>query len=247
MKNKKIYLFGFSKWKRNFIKPFFPDSELIFVEDYRKVPKNVSLYIWGMKDNIELLNFCKENFIKISKVEDGFIRSISLGSDLTRPYSLIVDSSGIYIDPRTSSDLENILQNSDFDAKIKDEAKKLVEKILENKFSKYNSLSHKNIKLHTKENQKIILIPAQVEDDASMIYGGLGFDTLKLLQTVRQNNQDAFIIYKTHPDVVSGNRKGLKDRNIILKYCDKVLEDIVLYLFVMKYILSLQQLDLMHF
>lgn len=226
MKNKKIYLFGFSKWKRNFIKPFFPDSELIFVEDYRKVPKNVSLYIWGMKDNIELLNFCKENFIKISKVEDGFIRSISLGSDLTRPYSLIVDSSGIYIDPRTSSDLENILQNSDFDAKIKDEAKKLVEKILENKFSKYNSLSHKNIKLHTKENQKIILIPAQVEDDASMIYGGLGFDTLKLLQTVRQNNQDAFIIYKTHPDVVSGNRKGLKDKNIILKYCDIVLEDI---------------------
>jgi len=125
LKNKKIYLFGFSKWKRNFIKPFFPDSELIFVEDYRKVPKNVSLYIWGMKDNIELLNFCKENFIKISKVEDGFIRSISLGSDLTRPYSLIVDSSGIYIDPRTSSDLENILQNSDFDAKIKDKQKNL--------------------------------------------------------------------------------------------------------------------------
>ena len=70
MKNKKIYLFGFSKWKRNFIKPFFPDSKQIFVEDYRKVPKNVSLYIWGMKDNIELLNFCKENFIKILKVED---------------------------------------------------------------------------------------------------------------------------------------------------------------------------------
>lgn len=48
LKNKKIYLFGFSKWKRNFIKPFFPDSELIFVEDYKKVPKNVSLYMFGV-------------------------------------------------------------------------------------------------------------------------------------------------------------------------------------------------------
>lgn len=208
------------------MKPFFPEFDMIFLDDYKKIPKNSNLYIWGMKDNLEVIDFCKENYIKISKVEDGFIRSVSLGSDLTRPYSLIVDKSGIYIDPRKPSDLENILQNHIFTEKEKEKSKNLIEKIVENRFSKYNILSHKELKLNTKANQKIILIPAQVEDDASMIYGGMGFDTLKLIQTVRKNNIDAFIVYKTHPDVVSGNRKGLKDKNIILEYCDAVIEDI---------------------
>ncbi|MEE6577118.1 hypothetical protein VWM48_09775, partial [Campylobacter coli] len=39
-----------------------------------------------------------------------------------------------------------------------------------NKFSKYNGLKHETLNFNT--NKKIILIPAQVEDDASMILGG---------------------------------------------------------------------------
>ncbi|WP_438830655.1 capsular polysaccharide export protein, LipB/KpsS family, partial [Campylobacter coli] len=75
-------------------------------------------------------------------------------------------------------------------------------------------------------NKKIILIPAQVEDDASLILGGAGFDTLKLLQSVRAANKDAFIVFKSHPDVLSGNRKVLKDNDIILKYCDEIIENV---------------------
>lgn len=224
--NKKIYFYGFSRWKRAFMKSFFQDRDIVFLDNYTKTPSNSELYIWGMKDNLEIIDFCNKNSIKISKVEDGFIRSISLGSDLTRPYSIVVDHSGIYIDPRKPSDLENILQNHIFTEEEKKESENLIEKIVKNRFSKYNLLSHKELKLNAKANQKIILIPAQVEDDASMIYGGMDFDTTKLLKSVRENNPNAYIIYKTHPDVVSGNRKGLKEKNIILKYCDIVIEDI---------------------
>ncbi|MCW1580396.1 capsular polysaccharide biosynthesis protein, partial [Campylobacter jejuni] len=74
---------------------------------------------------------------KISLVEDGFIRSISLGSDLTRPFSLIVDDKGLYIDPNKPSKLEE-LQNEIFDENMLNRAKKYYKKsLLENRFSKY--------------------------------------------------------------------------------------------------------------
>ncbi|EAJ6191998.1 capsular polysaccharide biosynthesis protein, partial [Campylobacter lari] len=178
--------------------------------------------IWGKKYDKTLLakDFNNEIFL----VEDGFLRSVFLGSDLTRPFSLIVDSKGLYVDPSKPSDLEDILQNHEFDESLRQRAKKLITTITQNKFSKYNGLKHEKLNFNT--NKKIILIPAQVEDDASMILGGAGYDTLKLLQSVRKANENAFIVFKPHPDVLSGNRKGLKDKSIILKYCDEIIEDV---------------------
>ena len=85
-------------------------------------------------------------------------------------------------------------------------------------------MQHRDLKINT--SKKIILIPAQVEDDASMILGGMGYTTLVLLQEVRDKNPEAYILYKPHPDVLSGNRKGLMDKSVILKYCDCILEDV---------------------
>jgi capsular polysaccharide export protein len=42
---------------------------------------------------------------------------------------------------------------------------------------------------------------------------------------VRQNNPAAYLIYKPHPDVVSGNRKGAVDKLTLKSYCDQVLLD----------------------
>ncbi|OCX43208.1 capsule biosynthesis protein [Campylobacter ornithocola] len=224
-----LYFLGFSKWKREFIKPFFKakNNKIIFLnslDELYKVKLNSKdkIFIWGKKYDKVLLakDFSNEIFL----VEDGFLRSVFLGSDLTRPFSLIVDSKGLYVDPNNPSDLEDILQNYEFDDSLKQRAKKLIVTITQNKFSKYNGLKHKNLVFNT--NKKIILIPAQVEDDVSMILGGSGFDTLKLLQSVREANENAFIVFKPHPDVLSGNRKGLKDKSIILKYCDEIIENI---------------------
>ncbi|WP_257942049.1 capsular assembly complex, KDO transferase KpsC (double domain) [Campylobacter lari] len=224
-----LYFLGFSKWKREFVRPFFEakNNKIIFLNSLAALYKaNLNpedkIFIWGKKYDKALLakDFNNEIFL----VEDGFLRSVFLGSDLTRPFSLIVDSKGLYVDPSKPSDLEDILQNHIFDESLKQRAKKLIITITQNKFSKYNGLKHEKLNFNT--NKKIILIPAQVEDDASMILGGAGYDTLKLLQSVRKANENAFIVFKPHPDVLSGNRKGLKDKNIILKYCDEIIENV---------------------
>ncbi|WP_257939169.1 capsular polysaccharide biosynthesis protein [Campylobacter lari] len=224
-----LYFLGFSKWKREFVRPFFEakNNKIIFLNSLDELYKaNLNpedkIFIWGKKYDKALLakDFNNEIFL----VEDGFLRSVFLGSDLTRPFSLIVDSKGLYVDPSMPSDLEDILQNHIFDESLKQRAKKLISTITQNKFSKYNGLKHEKLNFNT--NKKIILIPAQVEDDASMILGGAGYDTLKLLQSVRKTNENAFIVFKPHPDVLSGNRKGLKDKSIILKYCDEIIENV---------------------
>ncbi|EGJ4816185.1 capsular polysaccharide biosynthesis protein [Campylobacter lari] len=224
-----LYFLGFTLWKRWFMKPFFKakNNKIIFLNSLAALYKaNLNpedkIFIWGKKYDKTLLakDFNNEIFL----VEDGFLRSVFLGSDLTRPFSLIVDSKGLYVDPSKPSDLEDILQNHIFDESLKQRAKKLITTITQNKFSKYNGLKHEKLNFNT--NKKVILIPAQVEDDASMILGGAGFDTLKLLQSVRKANENAFIVFKPHPDVLSGNRKGLKDKSIILKYCDEIIEDV---------------------
>ncbi|EGK8010609.1 capsular polysaccharide biosynthesis protein [Campylobacter lari] len=224
-----LYFLGFTLWKRWFMKPFFKakNNKIIFLnsldELYKaKLNSEDKIFIWGKKYDKSLLakDFNNEIFL----VEDGFLRSVFLGSDLTRPFSLIVDSKGLYVDPSKPSDLEDILQNHIFDESLKQRARKLITTITQNKFSKYNGLKHEKLNFNT--DKKIILIPAQVEDDASMILGGAGYDTLKLLQSARKANENAFIVFKPHPDVLSGNRRGLKDKSIILKYCDEIIENV---------------------
>ncbi len=238
----RLFMLGITLWKRHFIKPFFnaKDNEIIFLNSLKslagyKLKENDKFFIWGKRIDYNTLKSTLvkkaqdedlSNFTpKISLTEDGFIRSISLGSDLTRPFSLIIDDKGLYIDPNKASKLEEHLQNEIFDENMLNRAKNIIKILLENRFSKYNGLKHENLKINAKIGQKIILIPAQVEDDASMILGGFGLSTLDLLKEVRSKNQDAYIIFKPHPDVLSGNRVGLKDETLILEFCDEIVKD----------------------
>ncbi|EIV6439833.1 capsular polysaccharide biosynthesis protein [Campylobacter jejuni] len=238
----RLFMLGFTLWKRYFIRPFFKakDNKIIFLNSLKslaryKLKENDKFFIWGKRIDYNALKTTlikkaqDENLLhfipKISLVEDGFIRSISLGSDLTRPFSLNVDDKGLYIDPNKASKLEELLQNEIFDENMLNRAKNIIKILLENRFSKYNGLKHENLKINAKIGQKIILIPAQVEDDVSMILGGFSLSTLDLLKEVRAKNQDAYIIFKPHPDVLSGNRVGLKDETLILEFCDEIVKD----------------------
>lgn len=214
--------------------PFFDPKHmetLLFCDSLKEaVTKNLNsddtIYIWGRKNHKEVYEYAKVNEIKICVVEDGFIRSVSLGSDLTQPFSLVVDTQGIYFDPSTPSDLEKILSEHSFDDAIRSRAADLISTIVKTKFSKYNGLEHKKIELDASaRGKKIILVPGQVEDDASILLGAFGQTTLDLLSQARSSCKDGYIIYKPHPDVLSGNRKGLKEKSVALKYCDLVVEN----------------------
>ena len=227
---KQTYFFGFSRWKRRFTKPFFPNAKIVFCATLadgitKGLEGQSKIYIWGKKSFPEVEAYAKEKNISLHRVEDGFIRSVSLGSDLTKAYSLVVDNRGIYFDPTQESDLEHILNTAVFDDALKERAKKLQQYLVENKISKYNIYQDKALELKgLKEGQMIIMVPGQVEDDASIKYGAQGMTNLELLQESRKNAPDAYIIYKPHPDVLAGNRIGNIEETEALKYCDTIIE-----------------------
>ncbi|NNF23582.1 MAG: capsular polysaccharide biosynthesis protein [Rhodobacteraceae bacterium] len=141
------------------------------------------------------------------RIEDGFLRSRGLGAALTPPLSLVTDGLGIYYDPTAPSDLERLIAESlDLpDAEI-ERSRALIARLIADGLSKYNNsaaLPPELPKGHT------ILVPGQVEDDASIEKGAVAERTnLDLLARARSENPSAVILYKPHPDVVAGLRKG---------------------------------------
>jgi len=235
MGSKKAFFFGFSYWKRNFIEPFFPEydqivfcSSLVQAKESGFNPESVAV-IWGKKPFSDVEEYVQHHHMKLLRVEDGFIRSVGLGSDLTRPYSLIVDSRGIYFDPSQESDLEYLLNHTQFDSKLIARAKNLMETIVSKEISKYNAAKKTQWFIGEASRGKvIILVPGQVEDDASVILGTSGMNNLLLLQAVREASPDAYIVFKPHPDVVAGNRKGHVTQEEAMRYCNEVVTDVPL-------------------
>ena len=229
-----LYFFGFSGWKQKYVTAFFPSlqgNSIFFCNTLNDVlskglKQDAKLYIWGKKHFPDVEAYAHKHHTPIVRVEDGFIRSVSLGSDLTKPYSLVADSRGIYFDPSKESDLEHILNTCTFSDTTIRRAQNLQRYLTEKRISKYNSHPDKKICLEgLQPSQTVVLVPGQVEDDASIIFGAGRMTNLALLKAARENAPDAFIIYKPHPDVLAGNRKGHIERQTALHYCNTVITD----------------------
>ena len=75
--------------------------------------------------------------------------------------------------------------------------------------------------------RRTILVPGQVEDDAAMRRGGARLRTnLDLLRAVRRENPDAILLYKPHPDVESGMRRGAVPPTEAARLADRVLSGV---------------------
>lgn len=210
---------GFSSWKRAFITDFLgPASSVRFIQNDHPQPLELegrdSLVVWGQKATEELKALCRHRGLKLWRMEDGFVRSVGLGVDLTRPLSLAFDSRGLYYDANNPSDLEHLLAETDFEPALLARANRLHQRLIELKLSKYNVQGKTRPSLPTDVigARPIVLVPGQVESDASIAQGSPEIKTNQaLLEAVRQNRPEAFIVYKPHPDVVSGARIGLFD------------------------------------
>ena len=87
----------------------------------------------------------------VYRMEDGFLRSVRLGSELTAPGSLVLDEQGIYYDPRVRSDLEAILAQAQFGEEELARAARLRERIVALGVSKYNLPSRSRLRVRAKE------------------------------------------------------------------------------------------------
>jgi capsular polysaccharide export protein len=145
----------------------------------------------------------------VTRVEDGFLRSRGLGAELVPPVSLVTDDLGIYYDPSRPSRLEVLIATrTTLRPDQRRRANRLIATLTTAGLSKYN-LGGTTPDLPDGHR---ILVPGQVEDDASILTGGGTIRTnLDLLRAARTANPDAVIVYKPHPDVEAGLRRGTTD------------------------------------
>ena len=197
---------GFTPWARSIVPSYLrsPAGELSQVKEMREVPPDSRILVWGRKTDVpEKLSG------RALHVEDGFIRSKGLGAAFNFPYSWVLDGTGIYFDPTAPSDLEN-LYNTGFTAADLADASELIRVLRDKRLTKYN-LSESSITLDPQLicGRKVILVPGQVEADASISFGSPELKSnLALLQRVRAAEPDAFLIFKAHPDLVADARHG---------------------------------------
>lgn len=157
----------------------------------------------------------------VTRVEDGFLRSRGLGADLIPPLSLVCDDQGIYYDPTQESRLERLIAAR---TRLRPDqiarAEALIAALTRHGLSKYN-LGEPAPDLPDGHR---ILVPGQVEDDASIKLGAGAISTnLALLQSARAANPQAVILYKPHPDVEAGLRAGEVPPEALSDLADMVL------------------------
>lgn len=207
--------YGFRRWKAANVKPVLSlDSGTVrFFRDAQEgaLPQSSggdNLVVWGRTVPAGVEALSKQNGAGVLRMEDGFVRSVGLGSDLIPPLSLVLDRQGIYFDPSQPSDLENLLNTGLFTGDEIAEAERVRRFIVTYGITKYNIDERRQPTWQT-GGRRVVFVPGQVEDDASILFGSRFVRTnMELLRKVRQALPEAFIVYKPHPDVLSGNRSG---------------------------------------
>jgi capsular polysaccharide export protein len=212
--------YGISWWKRWHVRRYLrsPGNRVQFYQQAAAIPAGLDpattrILVWGMRDTAALQERARACGYPVWRMEDGFLRSVGLGTDLTTPLSQVLDSHGIYFDPSRPSDLERLLAAGRFSSDELDCARRLRLRLLETRLSKYNQVAGDDPLEHgAPAGRHVVLVPGQVEQDAAVRLGCPDVaNDAELLRAVRAARPEAYILYKPHPDVLSGNRSAGKN------------------------------------
>ncbi|MBS0480790.1 MAG: beta-3-deoxy-D-manno-oct-2-ulosonic acid transferase [Proteobacteria bacterium] len=219
-------VFGIAAWKRVTLDAMLWDGSGPVRYARRPMPgtgPGSRVAIWKSRTAPSVLEQIEASGAALGEVEDGFVRSSGLGANCVPPLSAIVDFSGIYFDPAGPSDLETILEHSNIGSALCQRASTLRARLVQAAISKYGRDDAPVIR--PQGGKRRILVTGQVEDDRSILSGGAGTSNLELLERARVIEGDAWIIYKPHPDVEAGHRRGHVDEADALRLADEVLHD----------------------
>jgi len=118
-----------------------------------------------------------------------------------------------------------LLQDTHFDDALLERARALRAAIVAMQITKYN-VGGETWKRPAGA-ARVILVPGQVEADASIRLGAPGLRTNSaLLTAVRAANPDAYVVYKPHPDVLAGMRADGVARPGAGNNCDAMVGDV---------------------
>jgi capsular polysaccharide export protein len=225
---------GVSRWKRSFVRPFIATPRTAVA--YRAVSREAveaarrerrRLYVWASREPHWLGDEAARAGVPLTRIEDGFLRSVGLGSNFLPALSLVLDADGIYFDSSRGSGLERLLNDPAFPPPVlHEEAIRLASRLVERGLTKYNVRGDAPQALPdlSARKQRIILVPGQIEDDASIVHGSPAVKrNLDLMAAVRRAAPDAILLYKPHPEIEAGNRLGAVPVADALRHVDHVL------------------------
>jgi len=211
---------GMRLWKRSHMQAFFGDTTPVrFCKD-TTAAEATGRPVMGWAGRLD------DQAAGVTRIEDGFLRSRGLGADLIAPLSLVTDDLGIYYDPIRESRLERLIGESTAlpEAELH-RAAQLITRLRRSGATKYNLPAAAGVPDIAAGH--CILVPGQVEDDASIQKGCAAEATnLALLERVRAENPDAIIVYKPHPDVEAELRSGAVPPERLQALADVVLHGV---------------------
>lgn len=197
---------------------------------FKKFSSSSTFYGWGRKKSgLKAVALSKKYQTTCTLLEDGFIRSLDLGLNNSPSFSLVEDDIGIYYDATAPSKLENILSAYDFNSddtliKTATNAMSLIKK---HHISKYNNAPDINDDFFKSDTKSKVLIVAQTAGDASLEYGlAEKFSTKKMIEDALQENPNASVYIKIHPDVLVGKKESDISMDDIPTNCTVLDEDV---------------------
>lgn len=240
-RDKRFFIVSTHFWHRLKFYRFLYSRKLIYISNIKALQthnlnSNDVVLTWSIGKK-QYTNFCQEQNIPLFRMEDGFIRSVGLGSHFVQGHSFCIDKTNIYFNARRSNDLENELNNTEVLPTEIEQACNLIKIINKNQITKYNlpfdqKMPKEEIFMMQqiqKSTKRKILIIGQVANDKSVLHGCLIHSNIyDLLKQTRIKNPDKIIIFKNHPDCVLSFRAGKIQHKNLANYTDYVLEQITI-------------------
>lgn len=219
--------FGFARWKQDTVEPLLWGGHRVpFHAAHSSGLENIdgsgSVAVWKARVPPPFLAKLEAAHCLLLEVEDGFIRSAGLGADCVPPLSIVVDDLGVHYDPSRPNRLEEMLARGDFSPADLSRARKLREWLVREGVSKYG-VGSGPVLVRASGERRHMLVVGQVEDDRSVQFGGGEVrSNLELLRRARALAVDDYIIYRPHPDVEAGHRRGAIPQKLALELADAV-------------------------
>lgn len=169
---------------------------------------------WGNRPSTQrAVRYCERRRTSLWRIEDGFVRSFGTGKTHP-PLSVVVDPLGIYYDSQRPSLLEAMLQS---DVRSDEASDALVISALgllrRYALSKYNNSGvfegFGSALLDSDQHRPRVLVVDQTFGDMSIEYAMARAGTFRqMLDAALDENPDALIVVKTHPETAAGRKGG---------------------------------------
>ncbi len=166
---------------------------------------------WGRKPNTgRARRYAVRHGIPYVALEDGFLRSVGLGTDGAPPLALVVDDLGIYYDARSPSRLERLLLGELDDPALLARARTCIDRILAERLSKYNDAPE--FVLPPSDRERVLVVDQTAGDlsiDGALANAG---SFQRMLAAARDEHPAAELLIKIHPEVSRGRKRGHLER-----------------------------------